>query len=275
MTLIFKLIRQKKILLIQKTSNNYITLADDIVQLPDLINTQIKKQVSVNKKMLESYPLNILFEDNDILVIDKPSGLAVQPGTNTKLALSEILQTRYDETIFPVHRLDKGTSGCIVFAKNIQTSKYLAEQFKNRTIEKKYVCAVHGIWNKTIKNINNDQELIKSHRLYQMFEEKSAMTFISDITHFKYLSMLTVTPKTGRKHQIRIHLAMYNHPIIGDDKYGLFKKDRKANLKRLMLHAHSLKFIHPKTDLNIIIQSNMTSSFQDAIKRLDKTDFLQ
>ena len=60
-----------------------------------------------------------------------------------------------------------------------------------------------------------------------MFEEKSAMTFISDITHFKYLSMLTVTPKTGRKHQIRIHLAMYNHPIIGDDKYGLFKKIEK------------------------------------------------
>ncbi len=180
--------------------------------------------------------LNILHEDDRLLVVDKPAGLTVE-------ALAQELG------YFPAHRLDKDTSGILLCAKDAQTLERLHSQFKERKVEKKYVCLVQG----NIKQEGGTLHTLlgrskadrRKQRAYPLqaagIGKREAITEWKILKRFENYTLLEVTLKTGRKHQIRAHMASIGHPITGDKLYGFKNQQIPSDLKRQFLHASYLK----------------------------------
>jgi len=206
--------------------------------------------------------VKIIFQNEDFIVVDKPAGLAVHEGVKTEeKTLTEILAEKFpeirsvgdDPNARPgiVHRLDKDTSGVMVVARNQSAFDYLKKQFKDKKIEKKYAALVYG----KLKNKNGkiEGEMGRSRRDFRrqalvrgkitVRKERYSLTFYKVLKERGKYSLLEVNPKTGRMHQIRVHLHSIGHPIVGDRKYT-FKKYRHENSnQRMFLHAWKLSFI--------------------------------
>lgn len=200
--------------------------------------------------------MKIIYEDKDIIVIDKPANLTVHPVhpeqentlVNELLAYYPEIKNVGDDKLRPgiVHRLDKDTSGLIVIAKNNKSFEYLKNLFKNRKVEKKYLALVHGKVKDGKGTITKSISLSrKDHKKRSaLLDEKSkkAWTEYRVIKRFKNYTLLEVYPKTGRTHQIRIHLKSIGHPIVGDKQYKFKRQVCPKNLTRQFLHAAYLKF---------------------------------
>ena len=137
-------------------------------------------------------------------------------------------------------------------------------------IDKFYLAATPSNKLNSLAVISNADIKVKNHKLFDYFEGKSAETEIHSVNDLNQLSIVSLKPKTGRKHQIRIHLAILGCPIVGDDRYGDFVLNRHLKVKRLMLHADKLVFLHPRTGEKLIISSKLSKTFVDSIKSLDK-----
>lgn len=222
----------------------------------------------------------ILFEDDFLLAIDKPAGVAVHGGSGVSFGVIEQLRMARPEADFLelVHRLDRETSGILLIAKRRMALKLLQEQFRERETDKVYLALVSGNWSarhrvidkalhkyllqgkegspgageRRVKVVANDHP--DGMRSVTLVKVKAAIP-ASPLMPGTAFTLLEVTLKTGRTHQIRVHLASEGHPIVGDDKYGDFELNKAlqrsaagtASLKRMFLHAWSLKFKHPKT----------------------------
>jgi len=197
----------------------------------------------------------IIYEDDDLIVIDKPAGILVHPVSSFAKAtadesetLIEFLLKKYPQAKL-VHRLDKDTSGIMVVAKNEKAYEFLKEQFQNREIKKKYLALVYGILKDRrgiiAKSISKSRKRGGSQTIAPIGKMREAITRYEVIKEFPNYSLLEATPETGRTHQIRVHLASIGHPIAGDEKYK-FKRQEKINgLNRQFLHAKYLKFKLP------------------------------
>ncbi len=169
----------------------------------------------------------IIYEDNFLLIVNKPSGLLTVPTPkNEKRTLTSILG------LYPCHRLDRDTSGLIIYAKTKPIQEKMMEEFRQRLVKKTYIAFVRGI-------SCNQQGVIKD-RIDGMF----AQTCYKVIEKRRDFAILEVRPLTGRTNQIRIHLKSIGHPILGESKYA-FRRDFKIKAKRLCLHAAKLEFKHP------------------------------
>lgn len=259
MSMIFKLIRKKAIRVNGKrTEPNYLILSDDLIQYPTFSQEKVK-----DKPMYKpGYQLDILYEDDAIIVIDKPSGLASQGGTNIRFNAIAELEAKLKSSIYPIHRLDQGTSGCMLFAKHASSARMMAEQFHDRQVEKTYLAGIYSTVYLQLP-LTIDNAYFTQKEINDPFDIE-ARTTILEQSRFEQTSLLKVLPQTGRKHQIRIHLAALGTPIIGDRQYGLQASKRQ----RLMLHAQSL-FIHVNQK-PILIQSRLTEDFVSDLKALDK-----
>ena len=203
--------------------------------------------IYINDNINEKIKLNKLYEDENIIIIDKPIGIEV----TGKNSLTEIIQNFYKEAEFkpmPCHRLDRNTIGIILYAKNKKALEILQEKFKNREVEKHYLALVYG------KPRKNEENLIA----YLFKDNKKSKVYISDIpkkgytkiiTKYKVLkknadntALLDVEIKTGKTHQIRAHLAYIGIPIVGDGKYGINKINQKFKKKYQMLISYKIKF---------------------------------
>lgn len=237
----------------------------------------------------EAIPLDIVYENEDLIIVNKPAGMVTHPaygnytGTlvNALLHHCEELSTVNDE-LRPgvVHRLDKETSGLIVAAKNDTVHAALARQFSERTIEREYWAVVWGVFKQTRGTIEASLGRSKSDRkkIAVTKEGKHAVTEYEVIESFPFLSLLRLWLRTGRTHQIRVHLAHIGHPVFGDPTYGGRRiawgsadAKRKAEVQHLLtvirrqaLHAKTLGFFHPKT--NQFMRFN--SELPDDMKRL-------
>jgi len=185
--------------------------------------------------------LTILFEDDNIIAVDKPVGISTAHEKGRETILS-ILENRLNKKFFTVHRLDKEVSGTLIFAKNKDAHKYLSILFEQKKINKTYTALVHGVMDTDEGTIDKPIRQFGSGRMgIDEKEGKKSITDYKVIKRFDESTLLEAHPRTGRRHQIRVHLYHIGHPVVGDNSYGdiLIQK----NYKRLMLHAKSVSFI--------------------------------
>jgi len=243
----------------------------------------------------EDIPLNIIYEDNSLIVINKQAGIVMHPayanlrGTlvNALLHYSENLSTLSgDYRPGLVHRLDKDTSGLIVVAKNDFVHAQLASQFSNRTVQREYRALVWGRFRQKSGRIETliNRSARDRTRMTISKEGKPAITNYEVIEEYPLISLLSVKLETGRTHQIRVHLSARDHPILGDKTYDgrnkqiikLNQKDQQLGLEllRLMprqaLHARTLGFIHPETGKEMLFDSELPDDIQAVIKFLEQ-----
>ena len=231
--------------------------------------------------------LDILFEDQDMIVINKPAGvLSIPDRFGKELSIKSLLQDKYG-TIFTVHRLDQATSGLIIFAKNAEAHKALSVLFEGRTIEKKYLGLVLG---RPDPNGSIDGSImehpVKKGQMHIHVKGKAALTTYEVVTFYKHYALVSFQIHTGRTHQIRVHAKHIGHPIIADELYGdgvklLLSSIKKKNFKlskseeaekpllaRHALHAHTLKLIFKEKEF--AFEAPLPKDLAATIKQLDK-----
>ncbi|RZB12621.1 RluA family pseudouridine synthase [Ehrlichia minasensis] len=215
---------------------------------------------------------SILYEDDDVLIINKPAGISVQGGTKVRVSIGDILdKIRGGESMRIVHRLDKNTSGVLMLARNARASRLIMHEFKNRRVEKKYLALTQGIPENDVGEINHSI-IKKKHNFCKniiidssVFQEAITSFFV--LKRLPYdIGLLELKPKTGRKHQIRVHLSHIGCPIIGDKKYGKFCNHVLND--HLQLHAHFLSIDIGNKKLSFT--APMPDYMKDTIMNLEK-----
>ncbi len=223
----------------------------------------------------------ILHEDEDILVVDKPAGLLTIATDRDRSRTAYFILTDYvrkgsarsPKRLFIVHRLDRETSGVLVFAKNVEAKLRLQNQWKERETEKKYLAVVHGRVATHAGTISTYLAENKAHVVYSTTnstEGKLSHTAYSVLREANNLSLLEVEPLTGRKHQIRVHLAGIGHPIVGDTKYGRKYGKESGSHTRLALHARSLSFRHPSSGRELTFEAGVPALFSKLVGPMDR-----
>ena len=245
-SLIEKSLRKGKIKVnIKKVNSSYKLKTGDKIKFFNF-TFEVKKNKETNKKfspsseLLKVHENRILENNDDFIVIDKSPGVPVQGGTKSKKNLIDILASSEffkDTKPFPVHRLDKETSGIMIISKNHNSARLLTTLFRLRKIHKTYLAVCHGQISKKKGELKN--ELITFENNKKKIEK--AITYYKVLSETDTTSFLELKPVTGRKHQLRKQLAIIDNPIVGDKKYILSNKKIKSD-KDLMLHAYSLKF---------------------------------
>lgn len=285
---------------------NYVRLNEIIINTPALkIKSKDKVSIKIsqvnNKKITPyNFKLEIIYEDKDLLIIDKPKGLVVHPAPgNYKKTLVNALVFKYKDNLSDmngdlrpgiVHRIDKETSGLLVVAKNNFSHSKLNEQFSNHTIGRKYQCLIWGVIRPMSGKI---QTLITRNKKNRQLMTVSDLIGKKAITNYKTLkvfdkkdipkiSLLECTLETGRTHQIRVHLKYKGTSILGDNQYGKgkvkFKKINKnfsSELNKLsgqLLHAKTLEFKHPTKNKIVKFKSNLPNEFEKMLKLLNNTN---
>jgi 23S rRNA pseudouridine1911/1915/1917 synthase len=250
----------------------------------------IRRAPEIPKAEAEAIPLNILYEDEDILVINKEAGMVVHPapgnarGTIVNAILHHLgVGVVREPPLRPgiVHRLDKGTSGVMVVAKNDSAHKDLSLQFKNRRVEKIYQALVFGKFPHKEGTISRPIGRDATHR--RKFSSKTrhareAVTHFEIIKQYEGTALLRLKPETGRTHQIRVHLSEFHHPIVGDTMYGAksflssIKEERVLELlaaaARPLLHAYELRLTHPRTRERIGFVAPLPTDFKGILESL-------
>ena len=226
----------------------------------------------------ENIPLEIIYEDSDLLVVNKPKGMVVHPsaGHHKGTLVNALLYHCNDlsgingvERPGIVHRIDKDTSGLLVVAKKDLAHRNLAEQLANKKVERKYEAIVHGV-------IEHEEGMIdapigrdpKDRQKMGVVESgKSAITHFGVLKRFPKYTHIECQLETGRTHQIRVHMTYINHPLVGDPKYGIRKT---LNTNGQALHARSLGFLHPRTEEWMNFEVEPPVYFKELLTKLDK-----
>lgn len=227
----------------------------------------------------ENIPLDILYEDSDIIVVNKPKGMVVHPapGNYNKTLVNALLYHCKDLSsingiIRPgiVHRIDKDTSGVLVVAKNDDAHNFLSKQLKDHSMKREYYALVEGIISSDSGVINKPLGRSKKDRLKfaVVSDGKRAVTHYEVLERYRNTTLIKCILETGRTHQIRVHMASISHPLVGDPVYGLKKQRFKVNGQ--MLHAKVLGFIHPRTKEYMEFSKELPKEFSDLIETLRK-----
>lgn len=202
----------------------------------------------------------IVYEDEWLVVLNKPSGLLTIPtAKNEPRTLTSILNEDLEKRgllyrLHPCHRLDRETSGLIIYAKGKSIQKKTMDLFKEKKVKKTYIAFVHGLLPKDSGTISD------------AIEGQTAVTTYSVIEKRNNFSIVEVKPLTGRKNQIRIHFKQIGHPILGETKYA-FRKDFKIKAKRLCLHAQDLGFLHPVTKLYTCLHLDLPDDLKKILEK--------
>lgn len=251
---------------------DYRLAAGDIVRIPPIRVPAEGEPIKVPRGRLEALSRQILYEDDGLLVINKPSGLAVHGGSGIRIGLIESLrQLRPDARYLElVHRLDRDTSGLILVAKRAAILRELHRQLRGKDMDKRYVALVAGKWPNATRRVEAPLEkntLQSGERMVRVSKEgKAALTEFSVLERFPGATLVEARPVTGRTHQIRVHARHAGHPLLGDDKYSNESSEaltRKLGLKRLFLHARSLHFTLPESG-----EHNLEAPLEESLQRL-------
>jgi len=261
------------------------------LKLEDEIDVELVSEPTDNFTP-ENIPLEIMFEDDTLIVINKPAGLVVHPAAGIHSGtLANALAYHFknlpatDQPLRPgiVHRLDRDTSGLMVVAKTNEALEHLSDQFRDRSVFKSYVGLVHGNIKESAGRI--DQPIARDPsnrtRMAVVRSGRSALSIFRVRQRYQRFTLLDVEIKTGRTHQIRVHLAWLKHPVVADETYGGGRdnmipdptvRSRVKNLGRQFLHAEKLSFTHPLTGARLEFTSQMTLELQNFLEFLESKD---
>ena len=247
-------------------NNSYIVEDKDIIELIE------NKEYVPSKFKGENIPLDIVYEDEDIVIINKASGMVVHPASgNYENTLVNVLIYRYnlDDTNVRsgiVHRIDKDTSGLVIVAKNDKTLELVTEMFKNKKIKKTYLAIVDGVINNKSGTINAPiaRDVKDRKKMMVRKDGKKSITHFYVLKNFKNNTYISLNLETGRTHQIRVHMAYIGHPVTNDKVYG----KEKTSFGQY-LHASKLEFIHPITKKEIIVEAPLPIEFEEKLKELE------
>ncbi len=251
------------------TSKKVLVKADDVIEI-DIPEPELLKIVA------EDIPIDILYEDDDLLIVNKPQGMVVHPapgnysGTlvNALMFTAERLSS-INGVIRPgiVHRIDKDTSGLLMVAKNDKAHEWLAKQLKEKTTIREYMAIVNGVFHKDEGTINQPLGRHPQDRkkIAIMKDGRHAVTHYEVVTRYKYHTLIRVRLETGRTHQIRVHMASIGHPLLGDLVYGV--KSERVKHEGQALHAQKIGFIHPTTLELKVFESELPSYFTELMKK--------
>ena len=249
------------------------------VQVGDTIQVEEEIPVEISLKA-QNIPVDIIYEDQDIIVVNKPKGMVVHPangnpdGTlvNAIMAICKDSLSGIGGEIRPgiVHRLDKDTSGIIIVAKNDKAHIHLSEQIKEHQVKKTYIALVRGIVKENEATINMPIGRSEKDRKKMAVTKKGkeAITHFKVIQRYDKYTLLQVNIETGRTHQIRVHLSQIGYPIVGDEVYSNGKNE--WNVKGQCLHAKSLEFTHPITGEKMYLEAKLPEYFENILKDLEK-----
>ena len=245
----------------------------DVVRLPPVRISDKVAEKAARPAPGREFPL--LLEDDALMAIDKPAGVAVHGGSGVSFGVIEQLRQARPlaKLLELVHRLDRETSGILLVAKKRSALKHVQDQFRERETGKTYLALVQGQWPEKLKVIDSALHkflLPDGERRVRVTSNEDpdgmrSITLVKVAERLEACTLLEVTIKTGRTHQIRVHLASQGHPIAGDDKYGDFEWNKalqKQGLKRMFLHAWRLQFTHPATGKRIDLKSNLPPELQ-------------
>jgi 23S rRNA pseudouridine1911/1915/1917 synthase len=255
------------------------------VRAGDVIGVDIPEPAPATPRA-EDIPLSVLYQDSDLIVVDKPAGMVVHPaaGHDSGTLVNALLHHVTDLSgiggeLRPgiVHRLDKGTSGVMVVAKHDASHEALASQFHDREVEKEYVALVWGVVQAgrridlPIGRDANDRQKMSA----RARRARSAVTRITRARHFRGVTLCHVAIATGRTHQIRVHLSAIGHPIVGDATYGGVRPRVPADLRPLLtlerpfLHAFRLAFTHPADQRRLEFQAPLPDDLQGLLDQIE------
>ena len=265
------------------------------VKTGDSISIKFEYEVYDKNVYAEDLPLDIIYDDQDIVIVNKAPGMVVHPsyghytGTLVNGLLfkyADISKAGSSERPGLVHRIDKNTSGLLVVARNADALTNLGRQFFNHTIKRKYIALVWGDFdedNGVIEGFVGRN--LKNRKVMDVFDDetkgKKAITHFKVIERFRYVTLVECELETGRTHQIRVHMKSIGHPLFNDQEYGgdkILKGTRFTKYKQFIqncfklfprqaLHAKSLGFIHPKSEKEMFFNSELPNNFQDLIEK--------
>ncbi|GAA0819028.1 23S rRNA pseudouridine(955/2504/2580) synthase RluC [Colwellia asteriadis] len=258
----------------------YKLLSGDVLRIAPIRVSEKADTVSTGLSIVANLENQILFEDDRLIVINKPSGMAVHGGSGLSFGLIEALRAlRPDARMLElVHRLDRDTSGCLVVAKKRSALRNLHEQLREKQVQKFYHALVKGHWPTKLTRVTealkkNDLKSGERVVIVDNVNGKESETRYKVLERYRGATLVRAFPVTGRTHQIRVHCQVSGHSIAMDAKYGHEEFDsamKEKGLKRLFLHAASIEFTHPKTEQRLKIEAPLEPSLEQLLSKLVK-----
>ena len=280
-SLVYRLLRKGEIRVNKKrTKPDYKLQTEDLIRVAPIRMTEKDAPVSTKLNAVANLEKQIIYEDEVLIVLNKPSGMAVHGGSGLSFGVIEALRALRPQAkmLELVHRLDRDTSGCLVIAKRRSALRHLHEQLRNKKVQKFYHALVKGHWSAKLTRVTeglkkNDLKSGERVVVVDNINGKEAETRYKVIQHYEQCTLVRAFPVTGRTHQIRVHCQTKGHPIACDSKYSYEEFDNKMKafgLKRLFLHAASIEFTHPRTDERLKIEAPLEKSLQIMLTKLTK-----
>lgn len=278
---VYRLLRKGEVRVNKKrVSPFYKLLPGDEVRLPPVYLDEKSRQAPPSKSTSELLAGRILYEDDHLLIINKPAGMSVHAGSTVRVGVVEALRHMYPKlpNLELAHRLDAETSGCLVLAKKKRILREIHELLREGKVRKIYWALTRGKWKDSELRVDlplhKDYQDGGKHVVEVDSEGKSALTVFHTLKSYKReASLMEVKLFTGRTHQIRVHAQHQGHPIAGDDRYGdaeFNKLARSMGIKRMFLHARAIEFILPSLDQHIKVVAPLDPDLEEGLKKLDE-----
>ncbi len=281
-SMIYRIIRKGEVRVNKgRTKPEYKIQGGDIVRIPPVrMSTAPVVLPSTNLRKVAILEDSVLYENDSLIVINKPAHLAVHGGSGVAYGVIEAMRSlRPDAKYLELaHRLDKETSGCLIIAKKRSALRYLHEEFREKELHKEYLALVPGHFNKrgaTVKAPLVKNILASGERIVKVDEVngKPSITEFKVREYYENATLLECYPKTGRTHQIRVHLAFKGFPILGDEKYGRRETDnafKEYGLDRMFLHAARITFREPVSEKEITVEAPLPKELENLLANLPR-----
>ncbi len=276
-SVVYRIVRKGEVRVNKKrVKAEYKLKAGDMVRIPPVTMEEKTEDAPVSTKLSKVAELEdkIIYEDDHLLVLNKPSGTAVHGGSGLKFGAIEALRALRPQARFLelVHRIDRDTSGILLVAKKRSALRHLQAQFREKTVRKYYFALVMGQWKPSCKVVKAPLLKNEVNSIVRVNPNgKPSETRFKVLEQFEHATLVQASPITGRTHQIRVHTQYTGHPIAWDDRYGDRRFDAytgKFGLDRLFLHAAHIQFIHPANDEKVEFDADMEGKLLRTIEKL-------